>query len=212
MTPETMLTFNKIYLTVIFLTVFGLMSCDNSTGSGPDPSSYFSISGTLKNPKSLAIPSNAKLYVVWMVSSGSPDYGYIVKAGSINSITNTFSLTLYTPPPAEALNRNELGIAYIILSTASIPEGKLLDDDILNDSTTMIGAISDRAIVYVNGSPDTANYNRAWVKDFNFKTGYNFGKGWYNPNPGFDGFMPDSSAIQLLISRDPDDFIFPNWT
>jgi hypothetical protein len=207
-----MLRFNKFYLVIIFMTALGLISCDSSSGTGPDTSSYFSISGTIKNPKSIKIPSEAKLYVVWMVSSGSPDYGYVVKAGGVNTSTNTFSLLLTTPPPAEALNRNELGIAYVFLSTASIPDGKLLDDDILNDTTTMIGAISDRAIIYVNGNPDTANYNRTWVKDFNFKKGYNFGKGWYNPNPGFDGFTPDNSAIELLISRDFDDYVFPNWT
>jgi hypothetical protein len=197
------------------LTSLTTMSCDSETTSaGNNDPNVFTISGTLQNPKAITVPPSAKLYGVWSISSGSPDYTYIYGSGTVNTSANTFTFRLSTPPPAVALNANELGIAYLILIDADLPEGKIDEDldDSLEAQGKFYGAINDRAIVFVNGSPDTANYGRSWVKDFNFKSGYNFGKGWYNPGSGFDGFTPDSGAIVLLIEKDPSVYTFPNWT
>lgn len=200
----------KITRVILFLFCLsiGLLSCkENSTSSGN--TGLYTISGTIKYKKSLTIPQNAKLIVIWEVSAGSPDYVYAFGEGSINTFTNTFILTFNQVPPDEALNFG-LGIGYIILSTdTSIKDNTKLTSNVL-DSTTMFGAISDRAIIYVKGDPQTAPFGRTWTKDF--KTGFNFGKGVYN-TVGFDDFAPaDTNVIELWISNDGKDFIFPNWT
>jgi hypothetical protein len=201
-------------LTILCLSL-GLISCESDTSSNDGGTSpLFSITGAIRNDNQVVIPPTARLYAIWSISSGSPDYSYLFGTGTINTVNNTFSFSLTTPPPMAALNANELGIAYLMLIDADIPMGKLdqeLEDSLFSQGK-FFGAINDRAIVYVNGSPDTANYNRSWVKDFNFKPGYNFGKGWYNPGPGFDGFTPDSGPIELLIDTNSEKFTFPNWT
>lgn len=196
-----------IVFTVLVAT---LSSCDSASDGGAAP--LYTLNGTVRNDQSIPLTADVKLYAIWSVSSGSPDYSYAFGVGNINATSKTFTLTFSAPPPAQALNSNELGIAYLIATSFPITEGIIDEDTLFADSTVFFGAVNDAAIVYVNGSPDTANYNRDWVKEHGFHSGFNFGKGWYNPGPGFDGFTPYNGPVELLISRAPSDFTFPNWT
>ncbi|HET9137354.1 MAG TPA: hypothetical protein VFO76_12010 [Candidatus Kapabacteria bacterium] len=174
----------------------------------------FAITGTIKYNKQLVIPSTAKLYTVWMVSSSSPDYFYVFGEGTVDTASRTFKLTYFSTPPTEALNVNQLGVAYLFLvSNPSLTQGKVSERSI-TDSAFLLGAVSDRAVIYINGDPQNVNAVRDWEKDFHFKSGYNFGKTWYHTGgTGKDGFEPDSSGnIELIIDNVMKNFSFPEWT
>ena len=190
-----------------------LFSCD-STSNGTENSTSFLLTGIIENPDGISIPASAKLYGFWVVSSGSPDYIYQFGSGTVNTISNTFSIRL-SHPPASVLNANQLGVGYFMVFDAPLTEDTLDRDfpDSLLAEGAFYGAINDRAIVYINGSPSTANYGRAWVTAFPFTTGYNFAKGWYGDSTSLhDGFSPDSGTAVLTINKDPRSFTFPNWT
>jgi hypothetical protein len=150
-----------------------------------------------------------------MVSSSSPDYSYIFGEGTVDTLSKTFRLIYFSQPPAEVLNVNQLGVAYLFLvANPSLSQGKITNTRGITDSTFLLGAISDRAIIYINGDPQTGNVFRQWEKDFHFKSGYNFGKAWYKTGGvGQDGFEPDSSgSIELIIDNNMQHFSFPEWT
>ena len=194
---------SAISLFSIFLT-----SCSNSSGSDgwvPDPN-QITITGSLNINHDRPIPPAAKLYVIWEVNSGHPDYIYAFGSGTINTTSKTFTLSFNTAPPVAALSGGYLGVGYVLLLNDTLGEGIHSNrDPKVNDSSTFIGAINDHALIYINGDPQLST---DWVKSF--KKGYNLGKGWYNPNPGFDGFEPELAPVQLLVF--PDSLKFPNWT
>lgn len=194
-----------------------LSSCERESVMNGNPTPVpFMVTGSIQNDTTLAIPSSARVYAVWIVPSDTPDYLYVYGNSLVDPVDNTFNLTFSAPPPGEALNNNEVGVAYLMLTDRNLAEGPVTDSvlglRILPGG--FYGMVNDQAIVYVNGNPEVTNDDRPWVSNFGFERGYNLAKSWYNGDTvggTFDGFRPDSGAVQLSISRNPAAFTFPNW-
>src|SRR5919106_6127152 len=98
-------------LTLVTFFVTALAAgCQEGTG----PTDGFVVTGRVQNNTQAPIPADVRLVAVWSASSGSEDYGYVFGEGRIDRLTRTFRLQFDQPPPAEALNAGELGIAFII--------------------------------------------------------------------------------------------------
>jgi hypothetical protein len=95
-----------------------------------------------------APPADAKLVVIWTVTSGSPDYSYSFGSGSTNG-TQVF-VSFAASPPAEALVDGKLGVGVIALVDAADapPEGKLASGQF--DPTRLLAFAPDYAIVFRN--------------------------------------------------------------
>src|SRR4051812_11294910 len=52
----------------------------------------FSIAGRIRFKKDVVVPPNARVLVVWSVSSGSPDYLYVYGEGTIRMADSTFKV------------------------------------------------------------------------------------------------------------------------
>jgi hypothetical protein len=186
-------------LIVIFAVLLG---CSDST----NPTDGFVISGNIQNNTQTEIPSNARLLVVWVVSSGSPDYSYVFGEGTIDRDAGTFEVGMTDPPPAAALNAGALGVGIIVVTTnATVSTGDDLEDI---PEAEVIGAAGWYGVIYV-GDPAVAEQVRAWSADFD--SGYGVGVGEEVPG-SFDRFVPTSVSGVLLIIDDLSNITFVNWT
>lgn len=142
----------------------------------------------------------SKVIVIWQVSYTSPDYAY--KYGEAAVTSNSFALSLATPPPTDALNAGALGVGLLALvkDTTSLPDGKLTSFP----QSEVIGSAPDMALIYrekpLSGAP-------TWVNKF--PMGYSCGK-VSGKQGSFVTFTPtDCSKLQVTVSSNPK---FPNWT
>lgn len=178
-------------------------------GGGTGPTDGFVVTGRLQNNKQAAIPAEARLVAVWSVSSGTPDYGYVFGEGTINRVTGTFRLRFDQPPPLQALNAGELGVAFIVATT----DQSLREGDIITSSSPLnglIGITGQHAVIFVR-SHDGAGQVRDWVALFD--TGYSVGVGVKAPAGAvFDTFEPASQSSPRLIIDDPANIEVVNWT
>ena len=185
-------------MTVIWLAFLG---CNDSTG----PSGGFTVSGSIQNNTQMAIPANARLVVVWVVSSGA-DYSYVFGEGTIDRAAGTFAVNITAPPPAAALNAGTLGVGVVVVTTnATISTGDDLEDF---PEADMIGAAGWYGVIYV-GDPTAAEQVRSWSADFD--TGYGVGVGEQVPG-SFDRFVPTSASGVVLVIDDWSNIEFVNWT
>jgi hypothetical protein len=185
------------------LTVFwlALLGCNESTS----PSGGFTVSGSIQNNTQMALPANARLLVVWVVSSGT-DYSYVFGEGTIDRAASTFAVDITAPPPAAALNAGALGVGVVVVTTnATISTGDDLEDF---PEADMIGAAGWYGVIYV-GDPAAAEQVRSWSADFD--TGYGVGVGEEVPG-SFDRFVPTSASDLVLIIDDWSNIAFVNWT
>lgn len=172
----------------------------------PDAGSGFSAGGTLTPGTGKQVPDSAKLVVVWSVSSSSPDYLY--QFGEGTSSGATFALPLSTPPPADALNRGELGVGLVLLMPTSFsqPDGRYEDEDVFTDS--LIGAAGQYAIIYKANAQVSAP---GWATLF--PVGYSCGKGVPAPaGSSYDTFEPVSCDSINVTVDDAGNIEFVNWT
>lgn len=158
--------------------------------------------------------------VLWSVSSGQPDYLYAWGRAAVQD--RSFTLTLSSRPPAEALNSYGLGVGLLVIAPRSldVPDGVLSDD---SDSllAELLGASDRHAIIYVDHAqadaalqslPDAgARARDHWL--FDFPPGYSCGEAREAaPGETFDYYVPvDCSALEARLG-DLDTFDFPNWT
>ncbi len=179
-----------------------LLGCSDSTS----PAAGFVVSGTIQNNTQTQIPSNARLLVVWVVSSGSPDYSYVFGEGTIDRDAGTFEVGMTGPPPAAALNAGALGVGIVVVTTnATVSTGDDLEDI---PEAEIIGAAGWYGVIYVD-DPAAAEQVRAWSADFD--SGYGVGVGEEVPG-SFDKFVPASASGVLLIIDDLSNITFVNWT
>lgn len=177
-----------------------------SDSGQPDAGSAFSAGGSLTPGPGKQVPESAKLVVLWSVPSGSPDYLY--KFGEGTSSGATFTLPLQTPPPAEALNRAELGVGLVLLMPTSFSQadGRYEDEDVFFDA--LIGAAGQYAIIYKASEQVSTP---SWVS--RFPAGYSCGKGVAAPaGSSFDTFEPVACASINVTVDDAANIEFVNWT
>ena len=189
------------FLAALFLTAAA--GCQDGTGPGT-----FVVTGGIQNNTQTAIPENAHVVVVWGVSSGTPDYGYVFGRGTINRLLGSFRIEFDAPPPPTALNMGELGVALIVVTTGqSWQDG---DSLIARDAgwDDVIGISQQHAVIFVNSG--NATQMREWAGAFDI--GYSVGVGVHIPNEVFDIFQPVSPSGAVLTIDDPANLTTVNWT
>ena len=154
------------------------------------------------------IPSDARVLVVWIVSSGTADYAYVFGEGTVDTSAGTFRVELDAPAPSAALNSNRLGVGFIVLSTNQ--EVRSGDDITTVAEEELLGAAERYAVNYTNGARAAVADIRGWAADF--PAGYAVGRGITIPGSPFEGFEPvDADSVELVID-DWDELEFVNWT
>lgn len=184
------------------LTASALVGCDDATG----PGNGFVIQGSIQNNTAAALPTDVRLVVAWVVSSGSPDYSYVFGEGTINASAGTFELTLTDRPPDAALNASALGVGIIVATTnAALSAGDDLSDI---PEADIVGAAGRYGVIYVVDS--TADVlTGSWAE--NFEEGYGVGEGMEVPG-SFDAFVPVDPSDVVLVIDDLSNIEFVNWT
>jgi len=191
------------------LTLAGVLVAAAVSGclNGTDPSTGFAVSGRIQNRTGRPIPADARLVVIWGVSSGSPDYSYVYGEGVIDRITGTIHVRFDGPPPAEALNAGVLGVGFLVATT----DQALKDGDVITNGsqlTGILGITAQHAVIFVGTHPDTMQMGD-WVPAF--ETGYGLGVGVKVPGT-FDKFVPTSPSSALLIIDALANIEVVNWT
>jgi hypothetical protein len=175
--------------------------------NGTDPSTGFAVSGRIQNRTGRPIPADARLVVIWGVSSGSPDYSYVYGEGVIDRITGMFGVRFEGPPPAAALNNGVMGVGLVIATTDHL----LKDGDSLPNrppTFDILGVTAQHAVIFLASQPDTLQVP-TWATAFD--AGYAVGVGVKVPGT-FDKFVPTSPSSALLIIDALTNIEVVNWT
>jgi len=166
------------------------------------------VTGAVTVQPGSSLPSAGDVFVVWAVSSGSPDYLYVSGSGQLTE--PGFELELPATLPDEAINSYGLGVGLIVLlpSGTAPPAGRMSDATEASLDTTVIGATPRYAVIY--RKPGTTGLT-GWMDAF--PEGYSCGVGVpAAAGETFDSYAPvDCSMVELVIG-DPSTFDFVNWT
>ena len=117
------------------------------------PPGAFQVSGTVTGTG----PADGNAIVVWVVSSGSPDYVY--KFGQGPSTPTTFTVSLASnPPPAQALNTGGIGVGIVVVLApgTAIPADGMIDENVLDGA----GVSNQHSIIY---KAQGANLGVPWM-------------------------------------------------
>lgn len=188
-------------LVSLALSLMLLAGCGESSGSSD---TTFVVRGPLTNLSSQPVPSNARVVVAWVVTSGTPDYTYLYGEGTVSA--GTYRVTFTGPPPDAALNDGQLGVGIVLLTSGTgLHSGMRLEDAPAN--AVLLGATGNYAVIYKAVDPVT---RVDWADQF----ALGFGAGVGVERPGdFDAFAPtDPTGLELLVVDDIDDIDFVNWT
>ena len=177
--------------------------------SGPRTPMPFDISGTLAGPQLASLPAGSRVVVLWVVTSGSPDYTYIYGQGTIDAANGRFSVRLPDAPPAAALNAYGVGVGIpiVIPPGVTLPNGRVTDDAALEAAA--LGAAGNYAVIYTAGARPAGFTGIPWIDAF--PLGYGVGRG-IDLSGSFDGFEPVGSTTIEMIIDDIDNIDFVNWT
>lgn len=186
---------------VALLGTAAVSGCHDSTG----PDTGFVVTGPIQNNTQAAIPADARVVVVWTVSSGTPDYGYVFGEGVLDRNAGTFRVQFDGPPPAEALNAGVLGIGLVVATT----DHSLQNGDVLTDPPAgFVGITAEHAVIFVSSRQDAMQL-LDWAAAFG--NGYSVGVGVKVPGT-FDKFEPASPSSAVLIVDDLANIEVVNWT
>lgn len=182
--------------------VAAVAACEEPTDAGS-----FAVTGHIENRTNAPIPANTRILAVWGVSAGSPDYSYVFGEGTLNRITGTFQIRFDEPPPNTALNRDALGVGFIIATT----DQSMHVGDVITSSSQMTGVIGitgQYAVIFVQNR-DTLTTD--WVSRFD--DGYSVGVGVpASPPEVFDTFAPTGHSSPVLIIDAMGNIEIVNWT
>jgi hypothetical protein len=176
----------------LLLALSAVIGCESSS---PRPTSGGAVSGSVDE----AVGGEGRTAaLIWMVSTGSPDYAYKLGEGTIAK--GKFSITLAGDPPAEAINSFGLGIAMVLVP----PPGEAWPDGRLPQSvfnSTIAGISARNSVIWRTKSLDFGDAGIPadfWGSDF--PPGLSCGVCTPAP-PGssFEEFAP-SACDQLRIS------------
>lgn len=194
------------------LTVAGLLlsltavGCENDLPLEPEGDDIV-ISGPVINFTEQEIPGNARVLVLWSVSSGTPDYTYVFGEGVLLDGGTSFQVELPEAPPAAALNADLLGVGFVVLTTN---QDAGLGDDLADIPTSeILGVTGWHGVIYLNRDPNDLPRHVSWASEFN--AGYNVGQG-VEAESSFDWFEPVAPGTMELIVDDLQNIEIVNWT
>lgn len=198
--PALLLPRARLTLVIVLVTA-AVSACNDATG----PATQFVVTGPIQNNTQAAIPADARVVVVWTVSSGTPDYGYVFGEGTLDRNAGTFRIQFDGPPPAEALNAGVLGVGLVVATT----DQSLRNGDFLTDPPTgFVGITAQHAVIFVSSRQDAMQL-LDWAAAFG--DGYSVGAGVEVPGT-FDKFAPVSPSSAVLIVDDFANIELVNWT
>lgn len=174
--------------------------CSDDGSDGERTRTTITVSGAVSASEA---PPAAKTVVLWVVTSGSPDY--LFKYGEGSSTGAAFSVSLGAAPPAEAINAYGLGVGVVGLVPANVEvaEGKVTSQDL-----DMLGYSTRHAVIW-KGASFSGDH---WIAQF--PEGFACGACKTVPEgEGFDSFEPAScSEVQIETASDVDTLEGCNWT
>lgn len=181
----------------VLLALFLLVGCGDDGGGGGTPDAAvdssgsgdsggggaFSVTGVVNG----MAPANTNVAVIWVVSSGSPDYAYKYGDGSVAGAT--FTASFAAAAPAAALNNGTIGVGIVV----QLAPGTTAPDGMFDEATfdTATGFTPLHSIIFkVDGATGVD-----WIEAF--PTGYSCGMCVQN-GTGFDGWAPtDCSNVTI---------------
>ncbi len=178
--------------------------CESYTRTG------FVVEGTVHNAASVTIPSTVKVYVDWVVTSGSPDHDYTLGEGCYDAQAGKYVMALANDPPTAALNDYgacKLGVANVHLFDGDVVDGSDMSSLVQSQPEDWYGATDRFAIIFVQGDCSTN-----WPADF--PAGYGLGS-CVTQTTGFDDFdsvTPSSTDAVLNATDDVGNLDWCNWT
>ncbi len=196
----------------LLVAICALAACGDSvteptpgTTQLPD-SGLYTVRGKLAFKKGIAVPADARVLVLWSVSSGSPDSVYVFGEGWVNMADSTFRISFRDIPPDGALNQGTLGVGGIILTTNhDITPGKYGAEADRMFSTGFLGGAADYAVIYTRPNPTW----RDWARSF--PLGFSMGIG-VRKQTGFDEFAPTGPTGVIIEVNDLNKIDWVNWT
>lgn len=145
-------------------------------------------------------PATGRTVVMWVVSSGSPDYIY--KFGEGTSSGAQFVVSFSANPPAAALNSYGIGVGIVALLApgTAVPADGMVDEMVLDGA----GYTPLHAVIYKDA---TANPSIVpWIAPF--PQGYSCGR-CVEATTGFDSFEP-TTCTTVEVDMTPANAC--NWT
>jgi hypothetical protein len=190
----------------LLLLLLGTTACDSTTAVEkelePDGDDIV-VAGKVTNRSGAAIPADARVLVVWMVSALDPDYAYVLGEGELTDGGTRFRVSLDAPPPDAALNYGRLGVGLVVLTTdQDVGTG----DDLMPDGA-ILGVAGWYGVIYVR-EPMLSSIG--WVTTF--PAGYSVGRGVESTSADFDSFERVAPDAMELIVDDLNDIAIVDWT
>jgi hypothetical protein len=182
------------------LLVAVLAACGREGSGGPAGD----VSGTVTPVGGGTVPPASNALVVWVSDVGQGDFIY--KWGEGTSAAEAFSIDVALPVPDQATfgGRLGVGLAVLIPSGMTIPDGVVADDAVID---TALGFSGEYAVIF---RPNTSPFpEAAWVDAF--PAGLSCGR-CVPQETGFDTFTPVSCS-EVKIQVGPRSAVFIcNWT
>lgn len=189
-----------------------LPATEGSDEGDAGPSTSGDIAGTVTAVDGAEVPPESRLVVVWIVSSGSPDYEFLYGGGAASA--DGFALEFDDfPPPLEALNTypdgNRLGVGLILAlpTDRQLPADGRLDRETSNDLIDLAAGLSwNHGVIYVEGEWPADH----WASQFE-PGALQCGEGAEPAgDSAFDRFLPvDCDTVELRFGGP---FEWVNWT
>jgi hypothetical protein len=192
--------FFRLVLSLVVVAGVGL-GCTESTEVG---SNTADVRGVLTPAAGHTVPESAEVFALWMVSAGSPDYGYVFGEGESSGAS--FGISFDGDLPAEATNRG-LGVAFIVLSSTPVAAGRLETE--VTGEGDLLGGAAGYAMIWRDPAGLGEMPYREWALDF--PVGYSCAELVDEPDT-FDSFRPIACEDVEITVADPDTLDFGNWT
>jgi len=158
-------------------------------------SGVFSVTGIVGT----GAPATARTVVIWVVTSGSPDYIY--KYGEGGSSGAQFVVSFAAVPPPAAINAYGVGIGIVAVLPpgVNVPTDGMVSDSVIDNA----GYTTDHGIIYK--APGASNVV-PWIGPF--PEGYSCGV-CVRASSGFDSFQPTTCST---VEVDMTPMNACNWT
>ncbi|WP_437585883.1 hypothetical protein [Sorangium sp. So ce1000] len=173
-----------------------------SSGEGGGGTGGFTVAGTISGE---TVPEDAEVVVLWVVTSGDPNYSFNFGEGSVSGAT--FTVGFGSAPPREALDKEGVGVGIVTLFPpgTGVTEGKVSNETI---QTALLGASARYAIIWRDPSAPGFDWSES------FPAGFGCGKCVLaRRSDFFESFEPvDCSEVEIQAASGLDSLDLCHWT